>query len=240
MDAAVRDQYVETLDKEQQFRHEVLENYSFYRNSDASQRLEIIGAANPLTADDGQTLLESGYTCRDILLVGDGRLRVYIAGESGREVTLYYVHRGESCPVNLGASMMNIGAFANASACGDLRGVAISAEHFRRISQTNPEVREYICTATVLRFGEIIALSREITTRRVDHRLAEYLLRKFSDSRESPPVAEVTQSTIAMELGTAREVVSRRLQELESVGAVGLRRGRIILKDRLALHRIIG
>ena len=240
MDAVVRDHYAETLDKGQQFLHEVLQNYSFYQNSDASQRLEILEAANPVTADDGQSLLESGYTCRDILLVGDGRLRVYIAGESGREVTLYYVHRGESCPVNLGASMMNIGAFANASACGNLRGVAIPAEQFRRISQANPEVREYICTATVLRFGEIISLIREITTRRVDHRLAEYLLRKFSGSGESPPVAKVTQSTIAMELGTAREVVSRRLQELESVGAVRLQRGRIILKDRLALHRIIG
>ena len=80
---------------------------------------------------------------------------------------------------------------------------------------------------------------REITTRRIDHRLAEYLLRKFDESEESPPVAEVTQQNIALDLGTAREVVSRRLQELDSVGAVELRRGKIVLQDRLALHRVI-
>jgi CRP/FNR family transcriptional regulator len=134
---------------------------------------------------------------------------------------------------------MGIGAFANASACGDLSGVAISADRFRQIADANPDVREYVFSATALRLGEIIALVREITTRRVDHRLAEYLLRRFAESAENPPVAEVTQHNIAKELGTAREVVSRRLQELDSFGAVELRRGRIILKDRRMLQRII-
>lgn len=53
-------------------------------------------------------------------------------------------------------------------------------------------------------------------------------------------MAEVTQQAIAAELGTAREVVSRRRQELDNIGAVELRRGRIILWNRRALHRIIG
>lgn len=239
MDAAVRDRFVETLDEEQACRHEVLQHYGFYQGSSPSQRLELLAAASPVSAEDGQSLLEAGYSCRDILFVGYGRLRVYVTGESGREVTLYHVKRGESCPVNLSAAMMGIGAFANGSACGDLGGVAIPADRFRRISDANSDVREYVFSATVLRLGEIIALVREITTRRVDHRLAEYLLRRFDQSQRTPPIAEVTQQTIATELGTAREVVSRRLQELDSSGAVELRRGRIILRDRHALHRII-
>ena len=239
MDAVVRDRFVETLDEEQGFRHEVLQNYGFYQCSSPSQRMELIAAAGPVRAADGQSLLEAGYSCRDILFVGSGRLRVYVTGESGREVTLYHVQRGESCPVNLSAAVMGIGAFANGSACGDLGGVAIPADRFRQIAEANPDVREYVFSATVLRLGEIIALVREITTRRVDHRLAEYLLRRFDQSQQTPPVAEVTQQTIATELGTAREVVSRRLQELDSTGAVELRRGRIILRDRHVLHRVI-
>jgi CRP/FNR family transcriptional regulator len=222
MDALVRDRFVETLDEEQERRHEVLQHYGFYQGSNPSQRVELLAAASPVRAEDGQSLLEAGYSCRDILFVGYGRLRIYVTGESGREVTLYHVQRGESCPVNLSAAMMGIGAFANASACGDLGGVAIPADRFRQIAEANSDVREYVFSATVLRLGEIIALVREITTRRVDHRLAE-----------------VTQQTIATELGTAREVVSRRLQELDSTGAVELRRGRIILRDRHVLHRII-
>ena len=240
MDALARDGFVETLGQEQRQRHAVLQHYGFYQSSSSSQRMELLGVASNVSAADGQSLLEAGYSCRDVLFVGAGQLRVYVTGESGREVTLYHVGRGESCPVNLSAALMGIGAFADASACGELRGVAIAADRFRQISETNPDVREYVLNATVLRFGEIISLVREITTRRVDHRLAEYLLRRFAESTHRPPVAEVTQQAIATELGTAREVVSRRLQELDSSGAVELRRGRIILRNRRALHRIIG
>ncbi len=239
MDALVRDGFVDTLEQKLHGLHEVLQHYGFYRNSTPAQRMELLAVANSLSADDGQTLLEAGYSCRDVLFVGDGQLRVYVSGESGREVTLYHVGRGESCPVNLSAALMSIGAFADASACGDLRGVVIPADSFRQIAETNPDVREYVHCATVLRFGDIIAQVREITTRRVDHRLAEYLLRKFSESADSPAVAEVTQQAVATELGTAREVVSRRLQELEQAGAVELRRGRIILRNGRMLRRTI-
>lgn len=240
MDAMVEDRFAETLDSRHRFAHEVLKNYGFYVNSDPEQRMRLLEVANPVEAGDGQPLLEAGYACRDVVLVGRGRIRIYIAGESGREVTLYYVHPGESCPVNLSAAIMDIGAFADASAAGELSALTISAGDFREISRRNAALQDYVFSATVLRFGEVIALIREITTRRVDHRLAEYLLRKFDESEQSPPAAEVTQQNIALDLGTAREVVSRRLRELDSVGAVQLRRGKIILQDRLALHRVIG
>ena len=163
MDAPVRDGFVETLLEEQQSLHEVLQHYGFYQNSTATQRVELLAAAHPVTAEDGQSLLEAGYSCRDVVFVGDGRLRVYVTGESGREVTLYHVRRGESCPVNLSAALMGMGAFADASACGELHGVVIPADSFRQIANTNPDVHEYVLSATVLRFGEIIALVREIT-----------------------------------------------------------------------------
>ena len=240
MDAMVEDRFAETLQGRHRAAHEVLKNYGFYVNSDAKQRLALLEAATPLEAADGEPLLEAGYVCRDVLLVGSGRIRVFIAGETGREVTLYYVNPGESCPVNLSAAMMGIGAFADAAACGELAALTISAQDFRAMSHHNAALQDYVVSATVLRFGEVIGLVREITTRRVDHRLAEYLLRRFDESDESPPAAAVTQQHIALDLGTAREVVSRRLQELDSIGAVELRRGKIILQDRLALHRIIG
>lgn len=239
MDERVEDGFSRTLDTRHRFAHEVLRKYGFYVNSGPEQRMELLEAAHPLEAGDGQSLLETGYSCRDVVLVGRGRIRIFIAGESGREVTLYYVHAGESCPVNLSAAVMGIGAFADAAACGELAALTISARDFRSMSHRNAALQDYIFSATALRFGEVIGLIREITTRRVDHRLAEYLLRKFEESPESPPAAEVTQQNIALDLGTAREVVSRRLQELDSIGAVELRRGKIILQDRLVLHRVI-
>ena len=151
MDAMADDRFAETLESGHRFAHEVLRNYSFYVNSAADQRMDLLRAAHPLKVEDGHLLLEAGYACRDVVLVGRGRIRTYIAGESGREVTLYYVHAGESCPVNLGAAMMGIGAFADACASGELVGATIPALDFRAIGRRNAAVHEYAFSATMLR-----------------------------------------------------------------------------------------
>jgi CRP/FNR family transcriptional regulator len=49
---------------------------------------------------------------------------------------------------------------------------------------------------------------------------------------------EVTHAEIAADLGTAREVVSRLLKEFERLGAIGLARGRILLRDRNQLQSL--
>jgi CRP/FNR family transcriptional regulator len=134
--------------------------------------------------------------------------------------------------------MLDISAYASAVAGGNLTALAIPATDIRSISRRSAALRDYATSAMVLRFAEIISLVREITTRRVSHRLAEYLLGKFDESDGQPPVAAVTQQQIALDLGTAREVVSRKLQELESLGAVKVHRGRIVQLDRLALQQL--
>jgi CRP/FNR family transcriptional regulator len=51
-------------------------------------------------------------------------------------------------------------------------------------------------------------------------------------------VITLTHQQLATELGTAREVVSRLLKELERRGWVGLTRGEIAIRDRAALERL--
>ena len=73
MDAVVRDGFVETLEEEQRLHHEVLQHYGFYQNSTPSQRMELLAVASPVSAEDGQSLLEAGYSCRDVVFVGVSR-----------------------------------------------------------------------------------------------------------------------------------------------------------------------
>lgn len=218
---------------------QILSNYSFYSDASDALRDELVQSANLVKPANGQTLIEAGRPCGDVLLVGNGDVRVFIAGESGREVTLYHVRVGETCPVNLSAAMLGVRAFAHAMAVNDLEALTFPADVFRALGDVHGELRDYLFTATVSRFGEVIALIREITTRRVDHRLADYLLRRFDQSENDPPTVNATQQAIALELGTAREVVSRRLQELETLGAVRLGRGMIVLSNRPALFSVL-
>ena len=60
MDAAVRDGFAETLNEERRRLHEVLQHYGFYQNSTPAQRTEILAAASPVAAEDGQALELAG------------------------------------------------------------------------------------------------------------------------------------------------------------------------------------
>jgi CRP/FNR family transcriptional regulator len=81
-----------------------------------------------------------------------------------------------------------------------------------------------------------MTLVEEIVVRRMDARLASWLLRQFA-AVPAQPVIAATHEEIAGELGTAREVVSRVLKEFERKGSIRLARARIVLLDDRALSK---
>jgi CRP/FNR family transcriptional regulator len=240
MDAVVVDQFASELADEYRPAHEILRHYNFYARSGPGQRMDILAAVQPFDVPAGQVLFEAGEVSRQVYFVGRGLLRVFAKGESGREISLYYVRRGECCPVNLASAKLATGAIADVEASAALHGLSIDVAAFRRLEESNQALRDTVYTVTAARLGTVVKLIREITTRRVEQRLARYLAGKFDESSETPPVVEITQKQIALDLGTAREVVSRRLQELEGAGAVRINRGRIVLQDRSILDAQVG
>jgi len=77
----------------------------------------------------------------------------------------------------------------------------------------------------------VMAIVEEVAFRRMDERVAEFLLERsgLSDS------IQITHQTIAAELGTSREVISRILEDFAGLGMIHVSRGTIILLDREAL-----
>jgi CRP/FNR family transcriptional regulator len=69
----------------------------------------------------------------------------------------------------------------------------------------------------------------------MDKRLATFLLEQ--SSIEGSDELTITHETIARNMGTAREVVSRMLKYFENEGLVALTRGRITLTDRKRLMK---
>jgi hypothetical protein len=52
-------------------------------------------------------------------------------------------------------------------------------------------------------------------------------------------VERITQSDLAARVGTVRDMGSRALSHLEDMGAIQLRRGRVVLLNRAALEEIV-
>jgi len=219
--------------------HSILMRYPFYENSAPEFRGKLRDDANILRCRAGQILYGHKGPCDKVLLIGSGSIRVYVSGESGREFTLYHVKAGEICPVNIQSACENAGVVAYAEAAEKLEAVVIPAVKFRQWIKDVPQARHYIFDSTFDRFVGLIGRIRTFTTHKINHRLVEFLIREFRGSDQLRPAIVKTHEDIAIELGTAREVVSRRLQQLENADAIELRRGRIVLLDESLLKQTL-
>lgn len=209
----------------------ILDSYPFFRDAGPRLQAEIERVAMTVHAEPQGCFFGRGTSCPQVALVGGGDVRVFIASESGREITLYHVGPGETCPVNLLSVLLGRAAPATAVIDSALTAVVLPADLFRRWVAEEPVVRQYVFEAIAVRLVDILALLEEITFGKLDQRLADFLLRRAGDSGRQAGAIELTHEQIAVELSTAREVVSRLLREFERQGAVELARGRIQVRD---------
>ena len=79
----------------------------------------------------------------------------------------------------------------------------------------------------------LLGLIEDVAFRKLDERLAALLLAKGTSFR-------TTHQTLADELGSTREVISRILEGFEAKGFVRLKRGQIYVLNEVALQEIAG
>jgi CRP/FNR family transcriptional regulator len=127
---------------------------------------------------------------------------------------------------------------ASAIAEEPVDALVMPAASFRRWIEESDSMREFVFQAIANRFIDLMMLVEEITFQKLDRRLAGFLLRSFHRKGLHLRELTATHEEIAMELGSAREVVSRLLKEFERLGAINIARGRITLQDANTLESI--
>jgi CRP/FNR family transcriptional regulator len=113
-----------------------------------------------------------------------------------------------------------------------------SAHAFRGWVHDSDAVRRFVFETMAARLVDVTMLVEEIAFERMDHRLANLLLKRFSERPVAVRVLTATHEELASELGTAREVVSRVLKHFERCGALLLSRGRVELRDAQLLRHL--
>jgi CRP/FNR family transcriptional regulator len=191
-------------------------------------------AGRRVQLDAGQHFLRPGADVDTFALVEQGVLRVYTAGLSGREITLYNVEPGECCLINVLCLISGLKSPAFAVADEPLTAVAFPRSVFRHWIAEREDVRQFVFGVMAGRVAGMMALVEEVAFQRLDCRLASYLLQRGADG----DALALTHESVAADLGTAREVVSRLLKAFERQGAVSLGRGCIELRDRQVLQAL--
>ncbi|MBD2870825.1 Crp/Fnr family transcriptional regulator [Paenibacillus arenilitoris] len=189
----------------------------------ASAEIVTAGPGTPHAVREGRML-------RHAMFMMSGAIRVYKISPAGREITLYRVRGGQCCVLMMASILGETEYEASVSVEADTDVLLLPVPLFRSWIDLYKPVRQYVYKQIVERMTNVTKLLEDIAFRPVPSRLAEYLLEASADPRL--PSLPVTHEMLAIELGTAREVVSRILKDFATQGAIALGRGRITVTDR--------
>ncbi|MEJ2609878.1 MAG: Crp/Fnr family transcriptional regulator [Candidatus Thiodiazotropha sp.] len=210
----------------------ISERFGFLRQADAKFVRHFFENATKITLPASQTICHQGTQCSHLALVVSGSARVYKIGETGREITLYRIGPGESCILTASCIMNGTPFPAFAISEKEIEAVLISTADVVRWSDQTSAWRNYLFSLISNRLAEVIGVVEEIAFRRVDRRLAGYLLQRANSTHGR---IELTHQAIASDLGTSREVVSRILKDLEQQQMISTARGIIQVSDQQRL-----
>lgn len=189
---------------------------------------QVLQKANLVSLPANTTVFYQGASCENYLLVLTGRVKVFTRAENGREIILYRVNDGESCTLTTTCLLAGNQYPAEGVTETSVEALAISLKDFNLGLSQSPDFRNFVFNTYGKRLVDVITLVGEVSFGRIDVRLAKHLLDRDLSSTN---ILTLTHQDLAIELGTAREVVSRQLKEFEQQGWLKLSRGKITLME---------
>ena len=199
---------------------------------DEQSRERLLGLTRPISAPAGTRIFGVGSPCNAYLILLSGQLRVQKVGENGREIVLYRVEPGETCILTTVCLLGGTDYDAEGVAETDIEGQALPVAGFRELLAQSATFRDFVFKTYGTRISSLLMLIEEVAFGRIDQRLAASLLQIGKGNNQ----VDATHQQLAVELGTAREVVSRQLKEFERRGWVQLGRGHLVLLNNRALE----
>ena len=182
---------------------------------------------------EGTELFAERHACRGFPLLIEGSIKVVKNTPAGREMLLYRVEPGGSCVITSSCLLGHTRYTARGIAETPLRMLMLPTALFEKLIAGNAAFRDFVFHLLAERIAELMLLVEEVAFHRLDQRLAKLLLGK------GEPI-HATHQTLADELGSVREIVSRLLKGFAGQGLVTLGRERIELVDRDGLRQLAG
>jgi CRP/FNR family transcriptional regulator len=188
----------------------------------------------PMDVPAGTVLFSPGDAVKGYVIVLHGRVSASLTGASGREMLLYAVTPGQSCIQSTLGLMGGDDYTAEAITEEDSRLILLPKPLFLQLLDDSPSFRTLVFSAFAGRMQTMMQLLEKIAFQRVECRLAAHLLDRASPNGE----LTATHQELATAVGSAREVISRRLDAWSRRGWVKTTRGKVGITDADALKSL--
>lgn len=175
------------------------------------------------TVSYGESMERYGDRCMGFSFIVSGEMKVIRLNNDGKETLLYKLKKGEICHEAMSCILNCKGLNIVGEIVQDTVLYVIPLDIVKKYFITNNNFMKYIYMNLYKKINTIIDGKEEVLHDSIEKRIMDYL-----EGRKSR-IIYITHSDLALEIGSAREVVSRKLKELEKRGRVKLDRGKIQL-----------
>jgi CRP/FNR family transcriptional regulator, anaerobic regulatory protein len=195
----------------------------FSINSTLLEKLKKEGTTKTFAPDT--VLIDENDYIKFVPIVLNGSIKVFKLDEDGREMLLYYIKPGESCVMSFLGATCNGTSKIKAVVEEEAEVLILPVHKATELIRENPQWIQFIFELYNRRFEELLSVVNAIAFQKVDVRLWELLKTKVKLLKTDE--LSMTHQQVADELGTAREVVSRLLKQLERDKKISLGRNKI-------------
>ena len=170
-----------------------------------------------------------------LFVVREGRVKVVLIGEDGREVILGVLGVGEY----FGELSLidDRPRSAHVIAMEDSNLLVLRREDFRKRVESSPSVAWSLLTELSRRLRRADDKIGGLVLLDVPGRIARLLLDLAEESGTNAIEKTLTHQTIAQMIGASRETVSRAMKDFQDAGWITVERRRIAIADRAALEQ---
>ncbi len=215
----------------------LLRRIPYFAGLSASELAAVAGCRLERVLESGQIGFLEGDPSAGLLLVVNGRAKIYRLSVDGREQVLALINPGDSCnevpvvdrgpnPASLMAVERSV-VWVWTTTCMD------------QLRRDIPDLNERVVQSLAGRCRELVDKVHSLSFLSVTARLATFLLEQASaGSDEELDRRRWTQEHMAAHVGTVREMVGRALRGLERDGLIRFDRHRIVIVDRQGLESL--
>jgi len=186
----------------------------------------IIPQGNIFKKEKGSLLYGNSHSkSNQFCIVLSGVVKVYSISEIGRGIYISSIGPGDFCPLQMSILLNDPFIELQSIASTDVVILSFSKDIFFNLHQNSPQFSTHILTMTSRFSRTLVDLVRQVSFQRLPMRVANHLCKNLEQDKS--PFISCTHQTLANELGTTREVMSRLLKDMEQKGCIKLKRGTI-------------
>lgn len=209
----------------------MLDNVSLFQGLPKEELHTIELHAVPKSYRKNTVIIEKGDESASLYILVEGKVKVYVSDDQGKEIILNTQGRGEY----LGelALLGDSPRTASVMTLEDSQFLVITKRAFLDCLSKNPNIALNLIKGLVRRVSALTESVSNLALKDVYGRLSDTLMEHAREEDGRLVTQRLTQQEIANRVGSSREMVSRIFKDLKAGGYISVESRRIIINKKL-------